>query len=324
MKKSSRSSMKNLLKKIQTASHQYGLWDTGSKIILGVSGGPDSACLLDIFLRLQKTYAFKLRIAHINYGLRGKDSASDEKFVQELAGKYGLALDVLRPEITSSKNLESRLRDIRYDFFEKIRQKNDFDLVAVAHNLDDQAETVLMRLMRGSGLAGLSAMKFKSGNIIRPLLATSRQEITDYLKNRRLESRIDKTNFESDFLRNKIRHKLIPYIENNYNPDIKKTLSVSAISIAEDHSFINDFAEKTFQAHRELSARKILSFHPAIQRRVLRLAIAEKKQNIKDIGMSHIEEIIKALRSTKSKNQNVIFKGLKMSRKGDKITISKL
>ncbi|MFA7209599.1 MAG: tRNA lysidine(34) synthetase TilS [Parcubacteria group bacterium] len=316
--------MKNLLKKIQTASSQYGFWNTGSKIILGVSGGPDSVCLLDIFLRLRKTYAFELRIAHVNYGLRKKDSLKDEKFVQELAEKNGLAIDILRPEITSAENLENRLRDIRYDFFEKIRQENHFDLVAVAHNLDDQAETLLMRLMRGSGLAGLSAMKFKSGNIIRPLLATSRQEITDYLENRGLESRLDKTNLASDFLRNKIRHGLIPYIENSYNPDIKRTLSDSAVSIAEDHSFINDFAEKIFQTQRELSVKKILSLHPAIQRRVLRLAIAEKNQNIKGIGISHIEEMLKVIRSTKSKNQNVIFKGLKMSRKGDKITISKL
>ncbi|MDP1883850.1 MAG: tRNA lysidine(34) synthetase TilS [Candidatus Moranbacteria bacterium] len=316
--------MKNLLKKIQTASRQYGFWDAGSKIIVGVSGGPDSACLLDILVRLQKTYAFELRIAHINYGLRGKDSLADEKFVRELAAKHSLIIDVLRPKITSSKNLESRLRDIRYGFFEKVRQKNRFDLVAVAHNLDDQAETLLMRLMRGSGLAGLSAMKFKNGNIIRPLLAIPRQEITDYLKSRGLESRIDKTNLESDFLRNKVRHGLIPYIENNYNPDIKKTLSDSAVSIAEDNSFINDFAEKTFQTYRELSAKKILALHPAIQRRVLRLAIAEKKQNIRDIGMSHIEEMLKAIRSTKGKNQDVTFKGLKMSRKGDKITISKL
>lgn len=316
--------MKNLPKKIQDISHRYGLWNRDSKIILGVSGGPDSVCLLDIFLKLRKTYPLELRIAHINYGLRGKDSVVDEEFVRSLAAKHALEIDVLRPKTASVRNLENRLRDIRYGFFEKIRRQHKFDLIAVAHNRDDQAETLLMRLLRGSGLEGLGAMKFKNGRIIRPLLATSRQEILDHLESGRLAYRTDGTNMTDTFLRNKIRNGLIPYLEKNYNPSIKKTLFDATLSIAEDHSFLNGFAESVYSADKNLSAKKICSLHPALQRRVLRLAIAEKNQNTKNINSSHIEEILKALESKKGKNQTVIFQGLKMSRKGDKVTISKL
>lgn len=316
--------MKNLAKKFQSVSHQHGLWQHGSKIILGVSGGPDSVCLLDIFLRLKKTYSLELRIAHANYGLRSKDSDDDEKFVKGLSEKHNLPIDILRPEIISTKNLENNLRDIRYAFFEKVRQKNGFDLIAVAHNQDDQAETFLMRILRGSGLSGLRAMRFKNGNIIRPLLVTSRQEILEYLEYHDLVYRIDRTNRTDVFLRNKVRNKLIPFLEKNFNPNINKTLADATLHIAEDHSLLEKIAKESYARHEELSVKKLLALHPALQKRVLLQAISAAKTDLKNIESSHIEEIIKALRSTKGKNQSVVFKGLKMSRKGDKVTISKL
>lgn len=324
--------MKSLLKKIQTIAHHNNLWEKNSKIILGVSGGADSVCLLDIFLRLQKTYSLELRIAHINYGLRGRDSDGDEKFVRELAEKNNLQievfpraklLEILDPSSRKNPN-ENELRDIRYAFFEKIRQENNFDLIAVAHNQDDQAETFLMRVMRGAGLQGLSAMKFKSGKIIRPLLATPRKEILEYLEEQKLRYRTDKTNATDVFLRNKVRNKLVPYLEKNYNPNIKKTLFDSTVSIAEDFSFLDDLAKKTYAADKLISVKKLLALHPALQRRLILLAIAEKKTDIKNIEMSHIQEILKALQSNKGKNQIVTFVGLKMSRKGDRVSISKL
>lgn len=319
--------MRNLVKKIQNTSHQYDLWQKNSKIVLGVSGGPDSVCLLDIFAKLQKKYDLKLIIAHINYGLRGHDSERDEKFVKDLANKYAIKLEILKPKIKSRNNLENNLRDIRYDFFEKIRKENKFDLIAVAHNLDDQAETFLMRIIRGAGLAGLSAMKFRNGpprRIIRPLLATTRKEILEYLKKEKLAYRTDETNRTNLFFRNKVRNKLIPHLEKNFNPNIKKTIFDATLNIAEDFSLLENIAKKSYAKHKELSAKKLMALHPALQKRILLQIIAEKKSNIKNIEASHIEEILKALKSTKGKLQIVIFKGLKMTRKGDKVTISKL
>lgn len=200
----------SLIKKFQNISHEYDLWQKGSKIVLGISGGPDSVCLLDIFFQLQKKYQLDFIMAHINYGLRGKDSDQDEKLVRKLAEQYDLKLFILNPKCKSKS--ENALREIRYRFFEKIRKNNDFDLIAVAHNADDQVETFLMRLIRGSGLAGLSAMRFKNDSIIRPLLGFQRNEILAYLHKNKLDYRIDRTNLKPVFFRNRVRNELLPLL----------------------------------------------------------------------------------------------------------------
>ena len=323
--------MPNLVKKFQNTCFQHSLFEKGAKIVLAVSGGPDSTCMLDIFPRLQKKYDLKLLIAHVNYSLRKKDSDLDEKFVRDLAEKYGIEIFVKNMLETQNfaslrkKNIsENYLRDVRYEFFEKIRKENNFDFIAVAHNRDDQAETFLMRAIRGAGTAGLAAMRFKNNFIIRPLLEISREEILDYLKKNKLKWRLDKTNLESKFLRNKIRNKLIPMLEKNFNPDIKKTLADAAASIAEDEDFLSKTSKKAFRNLKELSVSKIIKLHPAIQRRILRIAIAAQNKNLKNISAAHIEEALKIIKSDKSKSQIVIFAGLKITRKGDKLEIEKI
>jgi len=219
---------------------------------------------------------------------------------------------------------ENELRDIRYKFFEKIRSENNFDMIAVAHNADDQVETFLMRVIRGAGLKGLSAMKYKNGKLIRPLLGTTRTEILGYLKKNKLTYRTDQTNKSDLFFRNKVRNQLIPYLEKNFNPKIKMTIFDSIISIAEDHSLIQNLVEKVYRANKNnprWSAQKLGKLEPALKKRILLKIISEKKPGLKDITAHNILEIIKAIKSTKSKNQSVTFKGLKMMRKGDRVTL---
>lgn len=317
--------MKNLIKTIQNTAFQNGLWTKGSKIVLGVSGGPDSVCLLDVLAKIAPKYDLELIIAHVNYGLRGNDSDIDEKFVRELVRKYGFKIFVLKSK-SKGKISENVLRETRYDFFEKIRKENKFNSIAVAHNADDQVETFLMRIIRGSGLQGLAGMKYKNGNLIRPLLGISRKEILGYLDRTNLIYRTDKTNAENLFLRNKIRNKLVPFLEKNFNPKIKETIFSATTSIAEDYALIQELADKTYRTNGtdNLSIKKLLALHPSSQRMVLRNFLMEKKSNLKDIEASHIEEVLKTLRSKKSKNQVVLFKGLKLTRNGDKIIFSHL
>jgi tRNA(Ile)-lysidine synthase len=316
--------MKNLTKQVQNTAHQYQLWNKKSKIVIGVSGGPDSVCLLDIFFQIKKTYDLEIIIAHVNYKLRGKDSDADEKFVRQLAKQYAVQIEVFIPHIEQRGNLENQLRDIRYAFFEKIRQQYAFDLVAVAHNLDDQAETFLMRLLRGSGNKGLSAMQFKSHRLIRPLLATPRHDILEYLAQNKLAYRIDKTNDTSDFYRNKIRNQLIPILEESFNPNIKKTLFNATLSISEDEDFLIKTTNQSISITDSFSIKKIIQLHPSIQKRALRDFIIKNKFAITDIYSSHIEELLKIIRSNKGKNQIFFIEGLKIIRKGDTVTISKI
>ena len=313
--------MPNLIKKVQNTIFANALFERDAKIVLGISGGPDSTCLLDIFCKLQNKYNLELVIAHVNYGLRGFDSEKDEQFVKKLAEKYNLPLEIIRPKIGEKNKSEEKLRDIRYAFFEKVREKRKLDLIVVAHNADDQAETVLMRLIRGTGLAGLSAMQPKNNRIIRPLLDTRRKEIIGYLKENRLRSRIDKTNRESIYLRNKIRNKLIPYLEKNYNPNLKQVLAKSAKTFGEDYAVIEELAEKAWKRNQDLSVKNILRLPVAIQKRILQKALSQKMlKNIPE-NFNQIKEILKALRSTKNKNQVVSGAGLKMTRYGDKIKL---
>ena len=322
--------MKRFIKKIQNTAFQHNLWREGSKIVLGVSGGPDSACLLDIMAKLSPKYDLHLIIAHVNYGLRGRDSERDERSVKKLGENYGVKVLTLSPS-PSPKAIgriempsENELRDIRYKFFEKIRSENNFDMIAVAHNADDQVETFLMRVIRGAGLKGLSAMKYKNGKLIRPLLGTTRTEILGYLKKNKLTYRTDQTNKSDLFFRNKVRNQLIPYLEKNFNPKIKMTIFDSIVSIAEDHSLIQNLVEKVYRANKNnpnWSAQKLGKLEPALKKRILLKIISEKKPGLKDITAHHILEIIKAIESTKSKNQSVTFKGLKMMRKGDRVTL---
>lgn len=316
--------MTNLVKKVQNAIFQYELFSHGSKIILAVSGGPDSVCLLDVFSKLKTKYNLSLIIAHVNYGLRGKDSNEDEKFVRGLAEKYGLDIFVLDLAKTPRRGVstsENALREVRYNFFEKLRADNKFDFIAVAHNLDDQAETFLMRIIRGAGLIGLSAMKFKNQKIIRPLLGTTRREILEYLKQNKLKYCLDKTNRENKFNRNKVRNKLLPYLEKSFNPQIKKTIFDATLSIAHDNDLISRLASKAYQNNRTLNVKKLLILHPALQKRIILLALAEKHSGLKDIEAAHVEEILKIVRSAKNKRQVVVFKGLKAIKRNGRLII---
>lgn len=312
--------MDRLLKKIQTDSAFSGTWQPDSGLVLGVSGGPDSVCLLDIFAALAQKYPLKLHIVHINYGLRGADSLKDERFVSNLAANYELPLTILAAGGLSQSVSEDDLRRIRYDFFESERLRLGFDLIAVAHSLDDQAETVLHRLIRGSGLKGLSAMSAKSGRIIRPLLSISRAEIVRYLKNRTLRYRIDKSNRSEQYLRNRIRHKLLPLLEKDFNPSIRRTLAANAVNFSDDNALLDRLSSGYLRRGYAESCRKLLSLDPSMQRRVL-IQTIEKVKPGTDIEGQHIHELLKALRSRKNKARNVSFSGLKITFRGDKITI---
>lgn len=315
--------MSILIKKIQNVASSNNLWERGSKIVIGVSGGPDSVCLLTIMAEIKEKCKFEIQIGHVNYGLRGKESKKDEELVKKLAEKYEIGLSILKLE--KIKNFsEENMRNIRYDFLENVRKELDYDFIAVAHNQDDQVETFLMRIIRGAGLQGLSGMKYRTGKIIRPLLEVSREEIIGYLKKGKIKYRLDKTNKENLFLRNRIRNKLIPYLEKKFNPNIKGTIFDATLNISEDLSFISEYSEKLSKSKKNIKVSEIINVHPAIQRRLILAEIEKVKGNLKNIESSHIKEILKIIRSKKNKNQVFLFQGLKLVRKGDKLYLIKI
>jgi tRNA(Ile)-lysidine synthase len=305
--------MSTFIKTIQNTAHAHKLWSRGSKILVGVSGGPDSVCLLDILVFLSKKYDWQLRIAHVNYGLRDQESIEDEHFVRALAKRYHIPCSVITPTITEQSNLEERLRDIRYDFFETIRQKYHFNSIAIAHSQDDQAETMLMRLIRGSGLAGLRAMQPKTSHIIRPLLETSRADILQYLDKHALTYRIDQSNADTKFLRNDIRHNLLPYLQEHYNPAIKEVLANTASIISEDYEALHVLTESCLLPFSHIDNAinfqrdAFLAFDTSMQKMLLRKFFTIIQEDTKGITSAHIQESLKCIASPPQKLKSLSF-----------------
>ena len=217
--------MKN--KVIETIK-KYGLIQAKDKIVLAVSGGPDSITMLDILRQIQEEFDFEIVVAHINHMIR-KEAIQDEEYVKKYCEKNSIEFFVKRIDVMSVANnrkigTEEAGRFVRYEFFDEILKQTESNKIAIAHNKNDKVETIIMHLLRGSGLSGLKGIEPIRENVIRPLIECERKEIEKYCDENRLEPRIDKTNFENDYTRNKIRNIVIPYIEKELNPNIIETI----------------------------------------------------------------------------------------------------
>jgi len=278
--------------------NKYSLVSNGDKILVGVSGGPDSLALLLVLAKLKPKMELSLHIAHVDHNLRG-DSHKDASFVESWAKKLDIPISVIRldPGLKKKKgSLEEIFRRARFDFFIKTAVKIGARKVALGHNLDDQAETVLMRLLRGTGLSGLSGISVKRtmGNVvfIRPLLETSREQIERFLKRRMVRPRRDSTNREGLFTRNKIRLELIPMLKKKYNRNITEVLSNLAESASFDYEYLDETARNSLKGNPlRLNIEKLKKLHPSIIRIKMRQSIACLKGDTRRISFQHIKEL---------------------------------
>lgn len=310
--------------RVKECAYHQGLFRKGDSLVVAVSGGPDSICLLDMLCQLSRPYRLKLVMAHVNYGLRGEDSRKDEQLVVKMAEKYQLPLFILRPKVNISKNVEENLRNIRYNFFESIRKKEGANAIAVAHQADDQVETFFLHLLRGSGLKGMAGMLPKNGKIIRPLIVFKRKEILDYLKFRKLKYRVDKSNFDVKFTRNQIRHGLMPYLRKNFGDSIDEIISNALYSVSHDMKFLEEItagvSKKTSRG--KIAVNEWLKLPEALKKRLILAKIKEIKGDLQSIGTKQVSEVEKILKSKKSKTHKLSFQGLNIERKNDKLIIS--
>ena len=215
-----------LFREILKVNKKYNLIENNDIIVVGFSGGPDSVFLVEMLKKLQNFINFKIYLVHINHLLRGKDAVSDENFSFEYAKKNNLEIFIKRIPVKEiakeiGKTLEEVGREERYKFFSEIYKKVEANKIATAHNKDDQIETFLFKLIRGTSLQGLEGIKVKNNNIIRPISEIYKKDILEYLNKNKIQYKIDKTNFENEFTRNSIRLDLIPFIEERYNIKFK-------------------------------------------------------------------------------------------------------
>lgn len=266
---------------------------------MGISGGPDSVALLQLLLET----GFSPILAHINYHLRGKDSDLDQKFIEKLAAKHHLQLEIL--EVYAKKlsgNLEENCRNIRYEFFEQARRANDAELILTAHQLDDQIETFLFNLTRGASLSGfLGIAEFDhERHLLRPLLGTPKQDLLAYLKAHKLPYREDKSNFDLKFSRNLIRHKIMPVLA-QINPNFRITIANSLISLKENlqnsQNSSQDWLKKNFKK-QGFSLDIFLKTSPVIQKNILKELY--KEINKGSLTKQTLAEILATLKKNKS------------------------
>lgn len=273
----------------------------GDNVLIGLSGGPDSVFLFHNLIKLKERLSFNLYASHINHMYRGIDAQHDEDFVKDICSKYGIKLFIKRKHAGEyAKKLkvteEEAGRILRYNFFKENLNEIGGGIIAVAHNLNDQAETVLQRIIRGSGIDGLSAMSLKKDNLIRPMLNVPKSEILTYLQENNYEYCIDKTNLHDIYGRNKIRLNLIPYLE-KFNPNIQNTLFRMSETMERDKKIIEKYVELKLNdvliekndKRIILALNKLKNMEPGETGRIIRRAIEEIKGNTVNIEMKHIE-----------------------------------
>ncbi|MEA3560925.1 MAG: tRNA lysidine(34) synthetase TilS [Candidatus Omnitrophota bacterium] len=316
------------IKKIEKTITKYNMLSEGDKVLIGVSGGPDSIALIYLLYYLKDNYSLKLYVTHLNHMIRGAQAREDAAFVRNLANELRLPIVVKSEDVPyfvreNKLTLEQGARIIRYKFFFESAKRIKADKIALGHNADDQVETVLMRIIRGTGLQGLGSMhpvsKQEGTVIIRPLIEIWKKDILNYLKQKGLKFRIDASNKNKAYLRNKIRLNLIPHLSRNYNSRIKQTLFRLSECAREDYSYLKNQAQNAFLKltgqHSSspglvlgysplvsFSIKALNKYSPAIQREIIRLAIKTVKGNLRKISYQNwqdLDGLIKNLNGSK-------------------------
>lgn len=319
--------MKNLVKYVQNINTRYCLWKCDDVIVVGVSGGPDSMCLLDVMVQIAAKESLTVVVAHVNYGLRGVDSDTDQRLVEEAVKKYSLICEV-KSYKDCKKSDENHLRQLRYVFFTTVQKKYGAQKIAVAHTKNDQAETMLLHLLRGSGLAGLGGMQLCSAQgVIRPLLLVSRDDIVAYCEQQCVIYHTDKSNTDNKYMRNRIRNELLPILYADYNPQIIEVLADAAMTIADEYATLVESIVPFWRMNSEkkcisFDVGQFLEYNSALQRLVLRQMIMQLCGNVINIEKGFIEEMRNAILHDKNKPQEIRGKDLKMNRKGDKVKLT--
>ncbi len=290
--------------KFRAAVRKRGLIRPGETVLAAVSGGPDSMALLLLLLELAESVPFTVAVAHFNHRLRPSADA-DERFVGAAAKRLGLPFYAGRGDVRAfakarGLGLEEAGRDLRYDFLEKTAAGRGAAKIATGHTMSDQAETVLARILRGTGPAGLSGIvPLRDGTIIRPMLDLDRPAVLDYLRSRKAAFRIDETNTDVRMFRNRIRRRLIPYLEKNFQPAVVRSLARLAAIAAEEDSTLGRLAAaeaKKALAHRPrgatLDAGRLSKLPVALARRVARAFLRELKGDLRGIDFDDVESVL--------------------------------
>ena len=296
-----------MIKRFIDGCLKHKVFKAGEKIIIAVSGGADSLALADLLCRARQRFKLELTVAHYEHGLRGAESIADADFVKRFADSLSLNCIVEHGDVRSyarehRQSIETSARILRHEFLERVRSRLNYDEIALAHHADDQAETILMRLLRGTGSTGLAAMSVRSARLVRPLLNFRKAELEEYCRRRGLQPRIDATNFEPNATRNKIRLELMPLLE-RFNPSIVETLCRLGSTAADDAAFIRSKAEEIYPSAIKMStaldksvkmklSQTVINAQPvAVRRALIRMFLNDVLGSLEGLEFIHIDAV---------------------------------
>lgn len=314
---------------------KYNMLEKGDKIVVGVSGGPDSMTLLHILQKLKEKYSLEIFVAHINHMIR-ENAKIDEKYVEDYCKKNNIQCYIKRADVVAKAQIdkngvEEAGREVRYNFFDEVLKKTNSNKIAIAHNLNDNSETVIMNCLRGTGLAGLKGIEPKRGKYIRPLIESSREEIEKYCAQNNINPRHDESNDDTTYTRNKIRNIIIPYLKKEFNPNIITGISRLSDIVKEEQEYLTKETKKAYDEviinEKEntiiYNVRKFNEKDIVIQKRLILLGIEKIFGNTKGIEKINLEDIIKLCNNNIGNKFLKPNKNTKIQIKNKQIIISK-
>ena len=301
-----------MLEKIMAVVHKYNMINMSDTVVVGVSGGADSLALLHILKRLSSDFRFNLVAAHLNHMLRGDDAEKDEEHVASICKNWGVTCFTKRTDVRELANelkisVEEAGRKARYEFFRELMKDIKANKLALAHHKDDRVETILHNFIRGTGTQGMKGINYvRDAYVIRPLLDVSKVEILGYCNEENISYREDLSNNDQSYTRNRLRHGLIPFIQDNFNPNIAETILRMSDVIGEEDDFLRQYCGEllpTLFSYEKNKAKVILDrFNPlrlALKRRLLKMVILGFMGEFSSIELVHIDNIINMLHNAK-------------------------
>ena len=313
---------KYIYERVKSFCDDNALIEKNDGIVAGISGGADSVFLFLYLLQVQKEYNLRLCFVHVNHGIRGSEADSDERFVEELCEQNGVMYKVFYKDIPKmaqemSMTEEEAGRVYRYEFFEEVRKELGYNKIAVAHHQDDQAETVLFQLLRGSGFRGLGGMRAKNADVIRPLLAVKKQEIVETLEKKGQSYCTDSTNNEDEYARNQIRNHLIPYLQENLQKETVSHIAKTASYMQDVTEFIDLQTDMVWESvieckegrPKEIKAylSEMKKLHVVLQREIFMRMIEYMSGRRKDITARHIDALTRLTISQTGRKINLPY-----------------
>ena len=304
--------MDSLIKKIKKTLTDHQMIESGDCVLVGVSGGPDSVALLRSLIELKRELNIELVVVHLNHGARGAESDRDAQFVRHLGEELKVKTliekrDVPAERWVSKTSFQETARQVRLEFFENVMKQTGAQKIALGHTSDDQVETVLMNLLRGSGMEGLGGMNPVRFPFIRPLFYCSRSEIIEFLNGRKIPWCQDSSNEKTDYLRNRVRLELIPFLQEKYNPKIMENLFEASGIFRADNDLLNTLVDHEFNRVASGSdagnilEMKLTPFNPlplALKRRLVRKAIQGVKGDLRRISSLHIHDVLQLIQKS--------------------------